>query len=189
MQGNQKMEMLVFKNATNPCLIGRDVLATHPVTKQHFKALKGNKQTPTTPSKNKEVPKQRECKKRHCERSSDDGHDEMNDMMYENSATKGWWAKNKTRIDEGINTKALVNMDRKVCKTKVNNSIEKRSSTIDNLYSCENDHQCNQSKKEINAIDCPNEEQSEEQIILVCAIDLVINDAFKPNHTRRINGD
>ena len=33
--GNQKLErvnMLVFKNATNPCLIRRDVLATHPDT-------------------------------------------------------------------------------------------------------------------------------------------------------------
>ena len=40
--GNQKLErvkMLVFKNATNPCLIGRDVLATHPDTKQHLEAI------------------------------------------------------------------------------------------------------------------------------------------------------
>ena len=44
--GNQKMEkvkMLVFKNATNPCLIGHDVLASHPETKQHFEALMGKK--------------------------------------------------------------------------------------------------------------------------------------------------
>ena len=35
--GNNKVEkvrMLVFKNSTNPCLIGRDVLATH---KHHLK--------------------------------------------------------------------------------------------------------------------------------------------------------
>ena len=34
--GNQKQEkvrMLVFKSLKNPCLIGRDVLATHPDTK------------------------------------------------------------------------------------------------------------------------------------------------------------
>ena len=34
--------MLVFKNSTNPCLIGRDVLAIHPETKMHFDALMSN---------------------------------------------------------------------------------------------------------------------------------------------------
>ena len=34
--------MLVFKNVTNSCLIGRDILATHPDTKQHFEAFLGN---------------------------------------------------------------------------------------------------------------------------------------------------
>ena len=49
--GKQKLDkvrMLVLKNATNPCLKGRDVLATHPDTKQHFEALMSNKQIPTT---------------------------------------------------------------------------------------------------------------------------------------------
>ena len=43
--GNQtleKVKMLVFKNATNPCLVGRDVLAVHPVTKANFEALINN---------------------------------------------------------------------------------------------------------------------------------------------------
>ena len=40
-----KVKMLVFKNATNPFLIGRDALATHPDTKQHFEALMGRKRT------------------------------------------------------------------------------------------------------------------------------------------------
>ena len=96
-------------------------------------------------------------------------------MMYDNSATKGCWAKNKTLIGEGIQTEVLVNMDRKLCKTMVKNSIEKRPSTIKNVYNCENDHQFNPSRNEINAIDCPNEEPSAEQIIFVCGIDLVIN--------------
>ena len=97
-------------------------------------------------------------------------------MMYDNSATKGCWAKNKTLIGEGIQTEVLVKMDRKLCKTMVKNSIEKRPSTIKNVYNCENDHQFNPSRNEINVIvDCPNEEPSAEQIIFVCGIDLVIN--------------
>ena len=35
----EKVRMLVFKNASNPCLIGRDVLAVHPETKTQFNAL------------------------------------------------------------------------------------------------------------------------------------------------------
>ena len=48
--GNQKLEKvktLVFKNATNPCLVGRDVLATHPDIKQHFDAIMGKQTTIT----------------------------------------------------------------------------------------------------------------------------------------------
>ena len=35
------VKMLVFKRATNPCLIGRDVLAVHPSTKDHYQAMMG----------------------------------------------------------------------------------------------------------------------------------------------------
>ena len=35
------VRMLVFKRATNPCLIGRDVLAVHPGTKDHYQAMVG----------------------------------------------------------------------------------------------------------------------------------------------------
>ena len=56
-------------------------------------------------------------------------------MIKDNSATKWRSAKNKTIIgEEGIHTKVPVNMDRKVCKTKVNNSMEKRTSTIENVW-------------------------------------------------------
>ena len=35
------VRMLVFKRVTNPCLIGRDVLAVHPSTKDHYQAMMG----------------------------------------------------------------------------------------------------------------------------------------------------
>ena len=41
----EKVKMLVFKNASNPCLVGRDVLAVHPVTKANFEALINNTAT------------------------------------------------------------------------------------------------------------------------------------------------
>ena len=144
--------MLVFKNAANPCLIGRDVLATHSDTKQHFEALMGSKQTPCI---SKETPKQSSCNTRHYDRSSDDDYDEMDDKFNDNSATKGCWAKNKTKIDECIQTKVPVSMDRNICKTKVNNSIVKRISTTENVYNCSNDHQCGSNRKEINTVQYP----------------------------------
>ena len=56
----------------------------------------------------------------------------MDDMHNDNSAVKGCWAKNKTKIDgDSIQTKVPVNIDRAICKTKVNNSMEKRTSTIE----------------------------------------------------------
>ena len=85
--GNQKLEKvktLVFKNATNPCLVGRDVLATHPDIKQHFEAIMG-KQTPTGKQK---VTTENNCKTTHHDRSSDDDHDEMDDQYNDNSAAK-----------------------------------------------------------------------------------------------------
>ena len=35
------VKMLFFKRATNPCLIGRDLLAVHPSTKDHYQAMMG----------------------------------------------------------------------------------------------------------------------------------------------------
>ena len=44
------IKMIVFKRATNPCLIGRDVLSVHPSTQDHFLAMMGLKKpkAPTT---------------------------------------------------------------------------------------------------------------------------------------------
>ena len=41
--------MIVFKRASNPCLIGRDVLSIHPATQEHFLAMMGLKK-PKSPS-------------------------------------------------------------------------------------------------------------------------------------------
>ena len=35
------VRMIVFKRATNPCLIRRDVLAVHPTTQDYFLAMMG----------------------------------------------------------------------------------------------------------------------------------------------------
>ena len=48
-QALEKVKMLVFKNSTNPCLVGRDVLSVHPVTKANFEALMNN-EAPVQPA-------------------------------------------------------------------------------------------------------------------------------------------
>ena len=97
--------MLVFKSVTNPYLIGRDILATYPETKQHFEALMGKNQSPIVQLNKKETAKQKGCNTRYCDRSSDDDYDEMNDITQDNLMTKGCLAKNKTMIGkEGIQT-------------------------------------------------------------------------------------
>ena len=65
-------------------------------------------------------------------------------------------------------------MDRAICKTKINNSMEKRTSTIENVYNCNNDHQCELHQNEVNSVECP--ESEEEPNILIRAIDLIIQD-------------
>ena len=126
----------------------------------------GSKQISTTQLINKEIQKQSSCNTRHCDRSSDDDYDEMDDIFNDNSAAKGCWAKNKSKIDgECIQTKVPVNVDRNVCKTKISNSVEKKTSTIENVYNCSNDRQCDSNRMEINALEYPEDE--EEQIILV----------------------
>ena len=59
--------MIVFKRATNPCLIGRDVLSLHPSTQDHFSAMMGLKKSkaPTTSPINQNEEKEgfpMECK-------------------------------------------------------------------------------------------------------------------------------
>ena len=65
---------------------------------------------------------------KYCDKSSEDDGDEMEELMYDNSNVKGCWSKNKSRIDQdAINTKGPINMERKMCMLKINNSIEKRT--------------------------------------------------------------
>ena len=52
--------------------------------------------------------------------------------------------------------------------------MEKRTSTTESVYNCNNDHKCETNRNEVNSIECP--ESDEEQAILICAIDLIIED-------------
>ena len=65
-------------------------------------------------------------------------------------------------MHEAIHTQVPVSMDRNMCKTKITNSIEKRSSTIENVYNCGNDHQCEANRKEINSVEYPRSESTDE---------------------------
>ena len=44
-------------------------------------------------------------------------------------------------------------MDRTICKTHINNSVEKRKSTIENIYNSGNDHNCAANTQQINSLD------------------------------------
>ena len=98
----EKVRMLVFKNSTNRCLIGRDVLAVHPITKANFEALMSNEDPTQLSSKdlndefkeNLKTGKVNKCKTKHCDKSSKNDGDEMEDLMYDNLNVKGCWSKN-----------------------------------------------------------------------------------------------
>ena len=96
----------------------------------------------------------------------------MDDILNDNSNVKGCWAKKKSRIDhDAINTKVPINMDRKMCKSKINNSIEKRTSIVENVYDCSRDHNCDANRREINSLDYPTTPANtpKEEIILIRA--------------------
>ena len=189
--GNQtleKVKMLVFKNSTNPCLIGRDVLAVHPVTKANFEELMSNENPiqPIGKDLNDELRKYlktgriNKCKSKHCDKSSEDDGDEMEDLIQDNSNLEGCWSKNKSRIDQdAINTKVSINLDRKMCTSKINNSIEKRTSIIENIYDCSKDHRCDANRKGINALDYPTTPATTpaEGNIFIQALEIIIEDS------------
>ena len=146
----------------------------------------GLKPTPSTPPATQKI-----FRTRHRDRSSDDDFDDEIDKSQDNSKPKGCWSENKTMISpEGIQTKVPVNMDRHACKTKVNNSVEKRTSTLENVYKCGNDHTCDENSSEINAVNClkNQEKDEEEQHLLICAIDLIIKNE-EPMNTSLITSD
>ena len=67
-------------------------------------------------------------------------------------------------------------MDTKMCMSKINNSIEKRTSVIENVYDCSKDHKFDANRKEINALDYPTTPTTTptEVIILIRALEIVI---------------
>ena len=103
----------------------------------------------------------------------------MDILKYDSSDVKGCWTKNKKKIDDPISTRVPVNMDRTMCKTRINNSIEKRKSTIENIYNCGNDHQCDANTQQINALDYPRTPATTpvDGIIVIRAIELLLEDA------------
>ena len=42
-----------------------------------------------------------------------------------------------------------------MCKTRINNSIEKRKSVIENIYNCGNEHNCDTNTQQKNSFDFP----------------------------------
>ena len=168
--------MLVFKNLTYPFLIGRNILSAHPETKDHFEAIMGKMEDkPQVLNKLHIKP----CSHHHKDRSSDDDYDEMDDLKYDNSDDKGCWSKNKTKIDDAISTRVPIKMDRTMCKTRINISIEKRKSTIENIYNCGNDHQCDVNIQQINALDYPTTPATTpvDGLIVIRAIELLLEEA------------
>ena len=69
--------------------------------------------------------------------------------------------------------------------------MEKRTSTIVKIYKCGNDHKCDENNNEINKVACSEnqDEDEEEQHLLICAIDLIINDDQEPMNTSLITSD
>ena len=65
--------------------------------------------------------------------------------------------------------------------------MKRRTSTMENVYDCKNDHQCEQHQKKINAVEYVSESE-DEQNILICVVDLIIEDEGM-NHSSLITSD
>ena len=63
--------------------------------------------------------------------------------------------------------------------------MEKRTSTIENVYECNNDHHCE--SKEINVVQFESESEVE-QAIFICVIDFIIENE-EMNHSSLITSD
>ena len=66
-----------------------------------------------------------------------------------------------------------------MCASKINNSMKKRTSIIENIYDCSKDHHCDTNRKEINALDYPMTSATTptQEIILIRALEIVIEDS------------
>ena len=71
----------------------------------------------------------------------------MGDQHQDNSKPKKLSANNKAIISpDETQMKVPITIDRKTCRTKVNNTMKKRVPTIETAYSYNHDHQCNEQK-------------------------------------------
>ena len=66
-----------------------------------------------------------------------------------------------------------------MCASKINNSIEKRTSIIENIYDCSKDHRCDANRKEINALDYPTTPATTpaEGNIFIQALEIIMEDS------------
>ena len=64
-------------------------------------------------------------------------------------------------------------------RIKINNSIEKRTSIIENIYDCSKDHICDANRKEINALDYRTTPATTpaEGNIFIQALEIIIEDS------------
>ena len=144
------VKMLVFKRATNPCLIGRDVLAVNPSTKDHYQAMMGV----TKPKAPNTLP----LKHNHNVNNNTEEAD--------NSSIECKINENRNRLP--YKTKIENSIERR-CATK---------SSIESTYDCGRDHQCPANAQQINVIDYPKIPVASppEEIILIRAIDVVVEE-------------
>ena len=114
-----KCKDLGFQEPFQP--VPRDTLSAHPRQKIILKLIAKIEDKPQTQNKLSTKP----CKHQQNDRSSYDDYDEMDDRRNDKSEVKGFWAKKKTRIDDSINTKVLMNMYRTMCKQRIKYSVHK----------------------------------------------------------------
>ena len=140
---------MVFKRATNPSLIGRDVLVVHPSTKDHYQATMGV----TKPKVPNTLPL------KHNQNVNSNTKADTTSMEYKDN-------ENKNRMP--YRTKIENSVERR-CTTK---------SSIESTYDCGRDHQCTANAQHINAVDYPTTPAASpsEEIILIRAIDVVVEE-------------
>ena len=125
---------------SNPCLIGRDVLAVRPVTKANFKAFMSNEDPiqPVDKDLNDELReylrtgKINKCKSKHCDKSSEDDGDETEDEDEPVSSDSDSEAENEVISKKDKNQDKKINTKKKITDTinSDNNDIKKNFVTV-----------------------------------------------------------
>ena len=142
------VKMLVFRRATNPCFIGRDVLAVHPSTKDHYQAI----MKLTKPKIPNTLSLKHNLNTNNNIEDADNTSIECKDNENKNLLPY------RTKVENSVERR---------CTTK---------SSIESTYDCGRDHQCSANAQQINAIDYPTTPAASpsEEIILIRAIDEVV---------------